>query len=177
MGVLFACYKQFCNRIRIPFKGMHSSIQSNIISHGLLSIFKSQYLTLGISLHWDGGLIDWLINYLLFYVPLKNFSLIWRRHHYRWRAIFMPPLGSQGVWASRDLYRATSAVTSTGPRFFRSPSKDRPIQSPLTTHKGMWRVYSNPVPVSTLIFGCLESINASKTGTLLLYLPLSRMQL
>ena len=21
-----------------------------------------------------------------FYVPLKNFSLIWRRHHYRWRA-------------------------------------------------------------------------------------------
>jgi hypothetical protein len=31
-------------------------------------------------------MIDWLINYLLFYVPLKNFSLIWRRHHCQWRA-------------------------------------------------------------------------------------------
>jgi hypothetical protein len=30
-------------------------------------------------------LID-LIDYLLFYVKLKNFSLIWRRHHCRWRA-------------------------------------------------------------------------------------------
>jgi hypothetical protein len=27
-----------------------------------------------------------LIDYLRFYVPLKNFSLIWRRHHCRWRA-------------------------------------------------------------------------------------------
>jgi hypothetical protein len=39
---------------------------------------------------------DWFIDYLLFYVPLKNFSLVWRRHHYRWRGIF---------------YRATPAVT------------------------------------------------------------------
>jgi hypothetical protein len=31
---------------------------------------------------------DWnrtrLIDYLRFYVPLKNFSLIWRRYHCRW---------------------------------------------------------------------------------------------
>jgi hypothetical protein len=27
---------------------------------------------------------DWLIDYLLIYVPLKNFLLIWRLHHYRW---------------------------------------------------------------------------------------------
>ena len=33
-----------------------------------------------------------------------------------------------------------------GPRFFRSHPKDRPIQSPFTTHKGMWRTYSNPDP-------------------------------
>jgi hypothetical protein len=26
------------------------------------------------------------VDYLRFYVPLKNFSLIWRRHHCRWRA-------------------------------------------------------------------------------------------
>jgi hypothetical protein len=24
-----------------------------------------------------------IIDYLMFYVPLKNFSLIWRLHHYR----------------------------------------------------------------------------------------------
>jgi hypothetical protein len=33
-----------------------------------------------------------------------------------------------------------------GPRFFRYHLKDWPIQSPLTTHKGMWRIYSNPDP-------------------------------
>jgi hypothetical protein len=38
----------------------------------------------------------WLIDYLLFYVPLNNFPLIWRRHHCRWRAV----------------YRATPAVIS-----------------------------------------------------------------
>jgi hypothetical protein len=30
--------------------------------------------------------IDWLTDYLLFYVSLKNFSHIQRRHHCRWRA-------------------------------------------------------------------------------------------
>jgi hypothetical protein len=30
--------------------------------------------------------IDWLIDWLRFYVPRKNFSLIWRRHHLRWKA-------------------------------------------------------------------------------------------
>jgi hypothetical protein len=42
---------------------------------------------------------------LLFYVPLKNFSLIWRRHYYQWRAQNLRPmLGAQGLWAGRDLY-------------------------------------------------------------------------
>jgi hypothetical protein len=58
-----------------------------------------------------GGSIR-LIDYLRFYVPLKNFSLIWRRHHCRWRATkFRPLLGAQGLGAGRDLYRATPAVT------------------------------------------------------------------
>jgi hypothetical protein len=57
-------------------------------------------------------MVDWMIDYLLFYVPLKNISLIWRRHHYWWRAAkFRPMLGAQGLWAGRDLYRATPTVT------------------------------------------------------------------
>jgi hypothetical protein len=56
--------------------------------------------------------IGWLIHYLGFYVPLKNISLIWRRHHCQWRAAkFRPMLGAHGLWAGRDLYRATRAVT------------------------------------------------------------------
>jgi hypothetical protein len=55
------------------------------------------------------GSSDWL---LLFYVPLKNFSLIWRRHHCRWGAAkFRPMLSAQGLWAGRDLFRVTPAVT------------------------------------------------------------------
>jgi hypothetical protein len=54
----------------------------------------------------------WLIDYLLFPVPLKNCSPIWRRHRCRWRAInFRPMLGVEGLWAGKDLYRATPAVT------------------------------------------------------------------
>jgi hypothetical protein len=52
------------------------------------------------------------IDYLVFYVPLKNISLIWRRHHCWWRAAkFRPMLRVQGLWAGRDLYRATPVVT------------------------------------------------------------------
>jgi hypothetical protein len=59
-----------------------------------------------------------LIDYLLFYTPLKIIPLIWRRHHYRWRAAkFRPILGALGLW------------TGGGARFFRSHPKDRPIQS------------------------------------------------
>jgi hypothetical protein len=38
-----------------------------------------------------------------FYFPLKNVSLVWRRHHFRWRAArFRPMLGAQGLWAGRE---------------------------------------------------------------------------
>jgi hypothetical protein len=53
-----------------------------------------------------------VIDYLRFYVPLKNFALICRRHYCRWRAAkFRPMLGAQGLWSGRGLYRATPAVT------------------------------------------------------------------
>jgi hypothetical protein len=92
--------------------------------------------------------IDWLFTVL---VPLNNFSLIWRRHHCRWRAAkFGPMFGAQGLWAGRDLSRATPAVTR-GLGFFRSHPKDHPIQSPLTTHEGMWRIYSNPNPHGAIV--------------------------
>jgi hypothetical protein len=61
---------------------------------------------------YTSSISDALTVYLLFYVPLENFCLIWRRHHYRWKAAkFRAILGAQGLWAGRDLYHATPAVT------------------------------------------------------------------
>jgi hypothetical protein len=66
---------------------------------------------------------------------------IWRRHNCRWRAAkFKPMLGAQGLWArgiflvSHLLWRGTSVFP------------DSPIQSPLSTRKGMLRTYSNLDP-------------------------------
>ena len=50
--------------------------------------------------------------YVLFYVSLKNFSLIWRCHNYWWQAAkFSPVFGAQNLWAGSNLYLATPAVT------------------------------------------------------------------
>jgi hypothetical protein len=50
----------------------------------------------------------------------------------------------------------------TGPQFFRSHPKERPIQSPLTTHKGMWRIYSNPDPHGYKNRGCKVKLYLSQ---------------
>jgi hypothetical protein len=85
-----------------------------------------------------------LIDYLLFYVSLKNFSLIWRRHHCRWRAAKSSPmLGAQGLWAGRDLYRATPAVTrDLG--FSGLIRRTAPFSRLLRHTRSVWRTYSNP---------------------------------
>jgi hypothetical protein len=68
---------------------------------------------------------DWLIDYLRFYVPLKNFSHIWRHHHCRWRAAkFRSMLGAQGL--SREGYLSCHICCDTGPRVFWSHPKDPP---------------------------------------------------
>jgi hypothetical protein len=86
-------------------------------------------------------MIDWLIDWLftvLRPVPLKIFSLIWRRHHYRWRAAkFRPMHGAQGHWAGRDLYRATPTVTRdlSFPGLIRMTAPPHSVTS--TTRMGM----------------------------------------
>jgi hypothetical protein len=79
------------------------------IAYDKIFPWKQQIFTL--TLVFD-LLIDWLIDYLRFYVPLKNISLVWRHHHCWWRAAkFRPMLSAQGLRAGRDLYCATPAVT------------------------------------------------------------------
>jgi hypothetical protein len=108
-----------------------------------------------------------MIDWLLFYVSLKIFSLKWRCHHCWWRALkFRPMLGAQGLWASMNIVlhllwhgALVFPVSSEGsPHLVASYNTQKdvedlylnphrfPIQSPLTTHKGMWRIYSNLDP-------------------------------
>jgi hypothetical protein len=106
-----------------------------------------------------------MFDYLRFYVPLKNFSLIWRRHHYRWRAAkFRPMLSAQeGIFIVPHPLRHGASVfpvSSEGPPqsvasydkhgdvedLFLPGSSRVPYQSPFTTHKGIWRTYSNLDP-------------------------------
>jgi hypothetical protein len=47
---------------------------------------------------------------------------------------------------SREGSLSCHICCDTGPRFFRSHLKDRPIQPPLSTHKGIWRIYSHQDP-------------------------------
>jgi hypothetical protein len=131
------------------------------------------------------------INYLQFYVSLKNCSVIRRRHNCQW--LYVPLKNTSLTWRLIDLtdwlyivlrpaqefhlYGASQLSVKgqiqacarhsgplrrgifivphrlwQGPWFFQSHRKDRPIQSPLTTHKGMWRTYSNKDPHGLLIW-------------------------
>jgi hypothetical protein len=94
---------------------------------------------------------DWLIDYLLFYTPLKNFSLIWRHHYYWWRVlIFMPMLDVIAFQQERIFICQTCCDML--PWISQFHLKDHPIQSPLMTYKGMWRIYSNPdLPMMTWV--------------------------
>jgi hypothetical protein len=80
---------------------LHLILPSNLHLSGVrVALHSILYLPFGLN------------DYLRLYVPFKNFSLIWRRHHCLWRAAkFWPMLGAQGLWAGRDYYHATPAVT------------------------------------------------------------------
>jgi hypothetical protein len=63
----------------------------------------------------------WNVCERLFYVPLKKFSLIWRRHHCRWWAAkFRPMLGAGPFFIVPHLWHGTSVfpVSSEGPPHF-----------------------------------------------------------
>ena len=81
-------------------------------------------------------------DWLLFYVPFKNISLIiiWR-HHYWWRAakqiglcLTLKAFEQGGNFIVPHLLWHRNSIWQSHP-------KGLPIESPLTTHMGMWRIY------------------------------------
>jgi hypothetical protein len=99
-------------------------------------------IRISISMPADGWM-DWLIIYC--FTSRSIIFLLWRarRIFLLWRAAkFRPMLGPDARRSGR--YFLYHTCCDTGPRFFRSHLKDRPIQSPLKTCKGMRSTYSNP---------------------------------
>jgi hypothetical protein len=67
-----------------------------------------------------------LIDYLLFYVPFKNFSLICRRHHCRWKHAKLDLCSALRAFEQGGIFIVPHLLWH-GPSFFRSHPKDHPI--------------------------------------------------
>ena len=77
-------------------------------------------------IYWFSIIYNWLIGCCL---TLENVSLIWKRHHRRQRVAKLSHLrgaGKNDLWAGRDLYRATPAV-SRGLGFCSLIRRTRPL--------------------------------------------------
>jgi hypothetical protein len=65
-----------------------------------------------ISYNTQGEYTETIPTQILTGLEIFTYFSIWRRHHYRRRAVKVKPmLGALGVWAGRDLYHAKPAVT------------------------------------------------------------------
>jgi hypothetical protein len=67
---------------------------------------------------------DWLIDYLFVLRPVENISLIWGRHHWRWRAANLDLCLALTAFSSEGSF-SCNTYCDTGPRFIRSHPKDR----------------------------------------------------
>jgi hypothetical protein len=79
-------------------------------------------------------------------------------------------LGAQGLLSVEGSLSCHTCY-DTEPRFFRSHPKDLPIQLPLTTHKGMWRIYSNPDPHGLEMFEMYHEIDTWVTSLIRSFYP------
>jgi hypothetical protein len=83
-------------------------------------------------------LIDWLFRVLY---PTQEFFIYMETSPLPVKGCKMYAYAQRSWHLSRE---ESLSCCDTGPRFFRSHPKDLPIQSPLTIHKEMWRINSNP---------------------------------
>ena len=117
----------------IKFKVILSTVLANV------SCFNSAPIREGESQHvWRIG----VSATLMMNTRRTNPTLTYRLKHGRntkFRNITMSGAGP----LSREGSLSCHTYCDTLPPVFRSHPKDLPIQSPLMTHKGMWRIYSN----------------------------------
>jgi hypothetical protein len=113
------CYKSFCCRT-ISFgtergRGLNFAMIidlaphfflfcSNLYNHRIFAKTKCISLSYSMIMYVFAKSLDWLIIW-----GFTSCSRIF--HFHRMAAKFRPMLGAQGLWAGRDLYRATDTVT------------------------------------------------------------------
>ena len=71
------------------------------------------------------------------FVPLENFSLIWRRHHYRWRETLYSSLMAIEQWG---FFKMCHAYCDTGKPFIMVTSED-PLHPHLLPRVWQWRCH------------------------------------
>jgi hypothetical protein len=100
-----------------------------------------------------GFRIDWLIDWLLTVLrPAQELFTYMETSPLPVKGCKIQAYAGRSGPLSREVSLSCHICCDTGPRFFRSHPKDRPIQSPFTTHQGMWRIYSNPDPHGVIGF-------------------------
>ena len=71
---------------------VHNFVFNGILFYPFFISFMNMILWINlhirtvVHLHRINHLCTLIFVCLVFYIPLKNFSLIWKRYHYRWRA-------------------------------------------------------------------------------------------
>jgi hypothetical protein len=129
-----------------PFKNCTFNEWINLkkLCRSIWYCFISQNVFLGILTFQNDWLIDWLIIHC-FTSRLRIF------HLYGEVTITGEGIQNLGLCSALRAFEQEEifmyhTCCDTGPRFFQSHLKDCPIQSALTTHKGMWKIYSKPDP-------------------------------
>jgi hypothetical protein len=122
-------YKYQCCTCMSPFWFLTKACFSFWCCTQLSRVCSNYYITIEIMSIMSGK--------LLFYVPLKNFSLFISTGEGLQNLVLCSALSHLIRKGSLSCH----TCCDTGPRFFPSHPKDHPI---LVTHKGTWRTYSNP---------------------------------
>jgi hypothetical protein len=91
--------------------------------------------------------LDSLIIYCFTYCSIIcHWHCIWRSQHCRWRTANIYAYVRRSWPLRKEGSVSCHSCCVTGPLFFWSRPTGRPIQSPLTTHNGTWKIYSDSDP-------------------------------
>jgi hypothetical protein len=92
----------------------------------------------------------WLFSCSMFYVLLKNFSLIWRRHHGWWWAAHLGLCSALRAFEQGGIFIVPHFLWHGTSVFPVSSERLPQFKSPLMTRMGMRRTYSNLDPHGVL---------------------------
>ena len=136
---MFWCYSGL-DKDGFEKKFINNEIGKNIFSwsHSLTQF--SMRMSMSVEISKFIGVLCWLIIYGFMSNPAQEYfsyiEMSVSHHHCWWKAAqFRPMLGAQDLWAGIEGSLSCHTYCDTVPQFFWPHPKNRPIQSPLTTHE------------------------------------------